>query len=82
MIWAWSSKVCDRLSVLYAGMVVEDADVRAFFAGAAPCLFRARCWPRRRNTPTPTASLMPVPDAVIAAVQAEVAAADRRARHG
>ncbi len=60
------SKVCQSLTVLYAGMVVEDTGVRDFFARPAPSLFRAPCWPRRRNTPTPTASLMPVPEAVIA----------------
>ena len=59
---------------------------------------RARGWSRRRTlaaasdsaallaaTPKytdPSAGLQPVPDAVIAAVQAEVAAFDKRAAHG
>ena len=47
------TKVCQNLSVLYAGKVVEDAD------GARRSLPRPRhpypppCWPRRRATPTP-----------------------------
>ena len=75
------SKVCDRLSVLYAGLVVEDADVRSFFAAPRHAYSRALLAATPKYT-DPAASLVPVPDAVIAAVQDEVAAVDRRARHG
>ena len=74
------SKVCDRLSVLYGGMVVEDAAIRAFFAGPAHAYSRALLAATPKYT-DPDASLVPVPEAVIAAVHAEVVAADQRARH-
>jgi len=75
------SKICQRLSVLYAGMVVEDSPVRDFFAapGHAYSAALLAATPKYTN---PEASLTPVPEAVIAAVQAEVAEADRRAAHG
>lgn len=75
------SKVCQRLSVLYAGMVVEDTDVRGFFSAPDHPYSRALL----AATPVytdPEASLTPVPEAVITAVHAEVAAADRRAGRG
>ena len=75
------SKVCQRLSVLYAGMVVEDTDVRGFFSAPDHPYSRALL----AATPVytdPEASLTPVPEAVITAVRAEVAAADRRAGRG
>ena len=75
------SKVCDRLTVLYGGMVVEDTDVRSFFAGPSHAYSRALLAATPKYT-DPEASLTPVPDAVISAVQAEVAEADRRAAHG
>ncbi len=75
------SKVCDRLTVLYGGMVVEDTDVRSFFAGPAHAYSRALLAATPKYT-DPDASLTPVPEAVIRAVQAEVAAADRRVAHG
>ncbi len=71
------SKVCDRLSVLYGGMVVEDTDVPAFFAGPRHAYSRALLAATPKYT-DPEASLTPVPEAVIAAVRAEVAAADQR----
>ena len=72
------SKVCQSLTVLYAGMVVEDADVRAFFRAPAHAYSRALLAATPKYT-DPMASLTPVPDSVIAAVRAEVEAADRRA---
>ena len=75
------SKVCDSLTVLYGGLVVEDTDVRSFFAGPAHAYSRALLAATPKYT-DPQAGLTPVPDAVIRDVQAEVAAADRRARHG
>lgn len=74
------SKICDSLSVLYGGMVVEDTDTRSFFAGPRHAYSRALLAATPKYT-DPAASLMPVPDAVIAAVQAEVAAHDERAGH-
>lgn len=75
------SKVCNSLTVLYGGMVVEDTDVRSFFAGPSHAYSRALLAATPKYT-DPAASLTPVPEAVIGAVQAEVAEADRRAAHG
>ena len=72
------SKVCQSLTVLYAGMVVEDADIRTFFRAPAHAYSRALLAATPKYT-DPMASLTPVPDSVIAAVRAEVEAADRRA---
>ena len=70
------SKVCQRLSVLYAGHVVEDTDVRRFFASPRHAYSRALLAATPKYT-DPESSLIPVPDAVIEAVRAEVASADR-----
>ena len=70
------SKVCQSLTVLYAGMVVEDTDVRSFFRAPGHAYSRALLAATPKYT-DPAASLTPVPEAVIAAVRAEVAALDR-----
>ena len=75
------SKVCQSLSVLYGGMVVESTKVRDFFREPAHAYSRALLAATPKYT-DPDASLTPVPEAVIAAVQAEVAAHDRSNRHG
>ena len=75
------SKVCQTLSVLYAGKVVEDTDIRRFFAGPAHPYARALLAATPKWT-DPDGSLLPVPKAVIAAVEAEVAAADAGWRRG
>ena len=78
------SKVCGSLSVLYGGMVVERTPVRDFFRAPAHSYSRALLAATPKYT-DPDASLTPVPEAVIAAVQAEVAAFDRvhqGAHHG
>jgi peptide/nickel transport system ATP-binding protein len=75
------SKVCQRLSVLYAGMVVEDTSVADFFAAPRHAYSAALLAATPKYT-DPSAGLQPVPEAVIAAVQAEVAAFDRGAAHG
>lgn len=75
------SKVCQKLSVLYAGMVVEDTSVAEFFAAPRHAYSAALLAATPRYT-DPSAGLQPVPDAVIAAVQAEVAAFDRGVAHG
>ena len=75
------SKVCQSLSVLYGGKVVESTKVRDFFREPAHAYSRALLAATPKYT-DPDASLTPVPEAVIAAVQAEVAAHDRSHRHG
>lgn len=74
------SKVCKSLSVLYAGLVVEDTDIRRFFAGPTHAYSQALLAATPKYT-DPESSLKPVPDAVIEAVRAEVAAFDR-GHHG
>ena len=72
------SKVCDTLSVLYAGKVVEEARMHRFFMRPIHPYSRALL----AATPTyldPTGSLTPVSDAVIAAVEEEVRLHDVRA---
>ena len=72
------SKVCDTLSVLYAGKVVEDARMHRFFMRPIHPYSRALL----AATPTytdPTGRLTPVPDTVISAVEEEVRQHDVRA---
>ncbi len=72
------SKVCDTLSVLYAGKVVEEARMHRFFMRPIHPYSRALL----AATPSyedPTGSLTPVPDSVIEAVEAEVRDHDARA---
>ncbi|MGY6534199.1 MAG: ABC transporter ATP-binding protein [Pararhodobacter sp.] len=75
------SKVCDTLSVLYAGKVVEDTRVRDFFAAPGHAYSAALLAATPKYT-DPDAGLNPVPAAVIEAVQAEVAAAEAAWRKG
>lgn len=75
------SKVCQRLSVLYSGMVVEDSSVADFFAAPRHPYSAALLAATPKYT-DPAAGLNPVPDAVIDAVRAEVAEFDRSAAHG
>jgi peptide/nickel transport system ATP-binding protein len=75
------SKVCQKLSVLYAGMVVEDTSVTDFFAAPRHAYSAALLAATPKYT-DPSAGLQPVPETVIAAVQAEVAAFDRGSAHG
>lgn len=75
------SKVCQSLSVLYGGMVVERTGVRDFFRAPAHAYSRALLAATPKYT-DPEASLTPVPQSVIAGVEAELAAHDRRQRHG
>ena len=69
------AKICQRLTVLYGGLVVEEAEVRAFFKGPQHAYSRALLAATPRHS-DPDADLTPVPDEIVAAVQAEVAAAD------
>jgi peptide/nickel transport system ATP-binding protein len=75
------SKVCQNLSVLYAGLVLEDAKVRDFFAAPKHPYSQALLAATPKYT-DPAASLIPVPDAVIQRTQAQVDAADGAWRHG
>ena len=75
------SKVCQKLSVLFAGMVVEDTSVADFFAAPRHPYSAALLAATPKYT-DPSAGLQPVPDAVIAAVQAEISAFDRGAADG
>ncbi len=72
------SKVCQNLSILYGGLVVEDTSARDFFAGPHHAYSRALLAATPKYT-DPEASLVPVPEVVLAGVQAEVAAFDGRA---
>jgi len=65
------SKTCQSLSVLYAGKIVEDTDVRAFFRAPAHPYSAALLAATPKYT-DPEGSLRPVPEAVLAAVRAEV----------
>jgi peptide/nickel transport system ATP-binding protein len=69
------SKVCQTISVLYAGLMVEDSPTAAFYAGPRHAYSRALLAATPKYT-DPLGSLTPVPEAVITAVRAEVAAAD------
>jgi peptide/nickel transport system ATP-binding protein len=70
------SKVCQHLSVLYAGMVVEDSAVTDFFAAPRHAYSAALLAATPKYT-DPAAGLHPVPDAVIDAVRAEMATFDK-----
>lgn len=70
------AKVCQKISVLYGGLVVEDTTTEAYFTGPAHAYSRALLAATPKYT-DPEASLLPIPDAVIAAVEADVDAYDR-----
>lgn len=74
------SKVCQSLSVLYSGKVIEDTTVPAFFAGPAHRYSAALLAATPKYT-DPMGSLTPVPEEVVAEVRAEVAATDKGWRH-
>ncbi len=71
------SKICQRLTVLYGGLVMEEAEVGAFFDAPAHPYSRALLAATPRHT-DPTADLTPVPEAVIAEARRAVAEADLR----
>ncbi|WP_412049296.1 ABC transporter ATP-binding protein [Hoeflea sp. Naph1] len=75
------SKICQRLSVLYGGMVVENSTVAEFFNAPKHAYSRALLAATPKYT-DPDASLLPVDEAVIEQVAGEVLAADRGWRHG
>jgi peptide/nickel transport system ATP-binding protein len=69
------AKICDRLSVLYAGLVVEDTSVEDFFA-APDHAYSAALLAATPRHDAPESSLLPVPQDVIDAVRGQVAAVD------
>ena len=75
------SKVCQSLTVLYGGLVVEDTTVRDFFRAPVHPYSHALLAATPKYTDLDS-SLVPVPDAVLAGVQAQVDAADRGWRNG
>lgn len=75
------SKVCQKLSVLYSGLVLEDSTVTDFFTAPRHAYSAALLAATPKYT-DPDAGLQPVPDAVIGAVRAEVDSFDRKAAHG
>ena len=76
------AKISQKVSVLYAGKVVEEADTADLFAAPQHPYTRALMAATPRYT-DPYASLKPVDQAVLAGLAAEIAAADQawRPRH-
>lgn len=75
------SKICQSLSVLYAGQVLEEAKIAEFYRQPKHAYSRALLNATPQYT-RPFSSLMPVDDSVISAVQAEVLAKDKEWHHG
>ncbi len=77
------AKISQKVSVLYAGKIVEEADVEPLFASPQHPYTRALMAATPRYT-DPLASLKPVDEAVLAGLATEIAAADRdwRPPHG
>lgn len=74
------SKVCQSLSVLYAGKVLEQTTVREFFSAPRHPYSAALLAATPKYT-DPEGSLTPVPEAIVTALRAEIAAHDG-AHHG
>ncbi|RUV72968.1 MAG: ABC transporter ATP-binding protein [Mesorhizobium sp.] len=77
------AKISQKVSVLYAGKVVEEAETAALFAAPQHPYTRALMAATPRYT-DPFASLKPVDEAVLARLASEIAAADQawRRPHG
>ncbi|MDX8526033.1 ABC transporter ATP-binding protein [Mesorhizobium sp. MSK_1335] len=77
------AKISQKVSVLYAGKVVEEADTAQLFAAPQHPYTRALIAATPRYT-DPYASLKPVDESVLAGLAAEIAAADQawRPSHG
>ena len=73
------SKICQSLSILYAGKVVEETDVRSFFSRPSHPYSAALLAATPKYT-DPDGSLQPVPQTVIDTVQGEVDAYDQGLR--
>ncbi|MBZ9855018.1 ABC transporter ATP-binding protein [Mesorhizobium sp. CA13] len=70
------AKISQKVSVLYAGKVVEEAETAALFAAPQHPYTRALMAATPRYT-DPFASLKPVDEAVLAGLAAEITAADQ-----
>jgi peptide/nickel transport system ATP-binding protein len=77
------AKISQKVSVLYAGKVMEEAETAALFAAPQHPYTRALMAATPRYT-DPFASLKPVDEAVLAGLASEIAAADKawRRPHG
>ncbi|HTV68804.1 MAG TPA: ABC transporter ATP-binding protein [Rhizobiaceae bacterium] len=69
------AKISQKVSVLYAGKIVEEADTHALFAAPKHAYTRALMAATPKYT-DPLASLKPVDEAVLAGLSAEIAEAD------
>ncbi len=74
------SKICQSLSVLYGGLVLEDTSVAQFFQQPGHDYSTALLHATPKYT-DPDSSLMPVAQQVIDAADAEIRAYDERQRH-
>jgi peptide/nickel transport system ATP-binding protein len=74
------SKICQSLTVLYSGLVLENTGVDEFFDQPRHAYSRALLQATPKYT-DPDASLTPVPDPVIEATQREVQMFDRKHTH-
>ncbi|RWL48505.1 MAG: ABC transporter ATP-binding protein [Mesorhizobium sp.] len=70
------AKISQKVSVLYAGKVVEEAETAQLFAAPQHAYTRALMAATPRYT-DPYASLKPVDESVLAGLTAEIAAADK-----
>ncbi|MGT2465553.1 ABC transporter ATP-binding protein [Mesorhizobium sp.] len=75
------AKISQKVSVLYAGKVVEEAETAQLFAAPQHAYTRALIAATPRYT-DPYASLKPVDESVLAGLTAEIAAADKDWRPG
>ena len=75
------SKLCQSMTVLYGGKVIEDTSVDQFFRAPGHAYSAALLAATPKYT-DPDSSLMPVPEAVIGAVEAEIAAHDAAHQKG
>ncbi len=73
------SKVCDHLSVLYAGMIVEKSQMRSFFAAPSHPYSRALLAASPKYDDL-SGGLVPVPQAVIDQLDGEITAFDKGSR--
>jgi peptide/nickel transport system ATP-binding protein len=74
------SKVCQKLLVLYDGMVLEQTSVEDFFTGPSHSYSKALLETTPKYT-DPTGSLTPIPQEVLERARAQVAAYDRMQNH-
>ena len=74
------SKVCQKLLVLYDGMVLEQTSVEDFFTEPSHPYSKALLETTPKYT-DPTGSLTPIPQEVLERARAQVAAYDRMQNH-